>query len=89
MEGVGQESDFKESVGTFFVPESVRGGDSALSLSGVEVDSIDDRLVSLGVAGKIGCELVDWLGGPCSSVEGKGGVQEGEGDEEFLPDKGV
>ena len=34
MEGVGQESDFKESVGTFFMPESVRGGDSALSKAG-------------------------------------------------------
>jgi len=71
------------------VPKGVAGGNSALSLTGVEVGSIDNILVGLGVSGKLRCELVDRLGKISSNMERLGGVQEGEGDEEFLPEEGV
>lgn len=69
MKGVSHEGDFKESVGTFLMPESVRRRDSAMSLSGVEVDSIDKSLVSLGVTRNLRSKLVEWLGKPRSNVE--------------------
>jgi len=74
VENVSHEGDFKEAVGTFLVPEGVGGRDSALSLSGVEIDTIDDRLVSLREAREFGSKLVNGLSSPGSNVKRNGGV---------------
>lgn len=88
MDGVSHVSDLKETVGTFLVPESVRGRDSACGLSRIKVDSINNILVSLGIARELRGELVNGLGDPGTNVEGDAGVEEGQGDEEFLPYEG-
>lgn len=67
------------------MPESVGRRDSASGLSGIEVDSINNILVSLGIARELRGELVDGLGDPSTNVEGNEGVEEGQRDEEFLP----
>lgn len=76
MEYVGHEGNFKEAIGTFLVPESVGGGDSALCLSRVEVDTINHRLVSLREARELGSKLVDRLSSPCSNMKRNRCVQE-------------
>lgn len=88
MDSVSHVGDLKESIGTFLVPESVGGRDSACGLSRIKVDSINNILVSLGVARELRGELVNGLGDPGTNVEGDTGVEEGKGDEEFLPDEG-
>ena len=77
VDSISDEGDFKESISTFLVPESVGGGDSALSLSRVEVDSINNSLISLGEARELRGELVDRLGSPGSNVKRYRCIKEG------------
>lgn len=77
VDSISNEGDFKESISTFLVPESVGRGDSALSLSRVEVDSINDSLISLREAGELRGELVDRLGSPGSDMKRYRCIKEG------------
>lgn len=65
------------------------GGNTASFLSRVDILSIDYGLVSLRESRNFGSEGVNRLSSPSSDMKGDGGVEEGQRDEEFLPDKSI
>jgi hypothetical protein len=74
VNSVSDQGNFKETIGAFFVPESVRRRDTALGLSRIEVSSINDGLISLGEAREFRSKSVDRLSKECADVERNGGI---------------